>query len=122
MEQEVRALNDQFFRWASRQHSSSSDKLWDSGLRDYLRFAEKLRSDFSDVLAGAGHDSVLEGGAGTRRGRDGGPDSDAAAHARSARVAGAPGSSPVKLTCGRSRAEECTRSRCVREEPFTAGA
>ncbi|EKX37584.1 hypothetical protein GUITHDRAFT_116226 [Guillardia theta CCMP2712] len=60
---EVRGLNDQFFKWASRQHSSSSDKLWDAGLRDYLRYADKLRSDFSDVLAGAGqNDSVLEGG------------------------------------------------------------
>ena len=43
----------------SSSHASSS---LCSACSDYLRYAEKLRSDFSDVLAGAGqNDSVLEG-------------------------------------------------------------
>ena len=33
----MRALNAQFASWASRNQRDNADKLWDSGLRDYLK-------------------------------------------------------------------------------------
>jgi len=52
--QEVRALNAQFASWVARNSSDNGDKLWDSGLRDYLKYAAKVRGEFKDVLVATG--------------------------------------------------------------------
>ena len=52
--QEVKALNAQFASWVERNKSDNGDKLWDSGLRDYLKYAAKVRAEFKDVLVATG--------------------------------------------------------------------
>jgi len=39
---EVRALNAQFASYVSRQQRDNADKLWDSGMRDYLKYCAKV--------------------------------------------------------------------------------
>jgi len=52
--QEVRALNAQFAQWVARNNLDNSDKLWESGLRDYIKFGAKIRNDYKDVLTATG--------------------------------------------------------------------
>ena len=52
--QEVRALNTQFAAYVSRQSRENGDKLWESGLRDYLTYAAKVRQEYKDVLVATG--------------------------------------------------------------------
>ena len=46
----MKALNAQFASFVARNGRENTDKLWDSGLRDYLKYAQKLRRDYNDVL------------------------------------------------------------------------
>jgi hypothetical protein len=52
--QEVRALNAQFAQWVSRNTLDNSDKLWESGLREYIKFGAKIRNNYKDVLTATG--------------------------------------------------------------------
>lgn len=47
----VTALNEQFYKWATKQWGQSPSRFWSTGMQDYLRSVAKVRREFSDVLA-----------------------------------------------------------------------
>jgi hypothetical protein len=49
---EVRTLNDQFAAWTNKHAVQHPDRLWDSFCSDYLKYSERLRQEFADVIEG----------------------------------------------------------------------
>ncbi|KAG1680940.1 hypothetical protein FOA52_009899 [Chlamydomonas sp. UWO 241] len=49
----IMSLNEQFASWVADQNGGHADELWTAGVRDYVRHAEGLLSEFKDVLDSA---------------------------------------------------------------------
>ncbi|WIA08853.1 hypothetical protein OEZ85_008274 [Tetradesmus obliquus] len=46
----LRALNSQFAQWAQQQAAQAGDQLWLSGVKEYIKHADKLLQQYDDVL------------------------------------------------------------------------
>jgi hypothetical protein len=49
-------------RWAQQQAAQAGDQLWLSGVKDYIKHADRLLEQYDDVLVNGAHSSCTHSG------------------------------------------------------------